>query len=484
MKRLFLITLTVAISVLVNAQNITGKWNGVLKVQGVQLRLVFNITKTTNGYSATMDSPDQGAKDIPVTTTEFKDAKLKIAIPNLALQYNATLKNNMLDGTFTQGMLSVPLKMSRKKVAKTAIERYQNPKKPYPYKSEEVIFSNKKHNISLAGTLTLPRNKKHFPTVILISGSGAQNRDEELLGHKPFLVLSDYLTRQGIAVLRFDDRGTAKSEGDFKSATSADFATDVEAAFLYLQSRKDIDKNNIGLIGHSEGGIIAPMVANNNKDIAFVILLAAPGINGLKNSLLQSRYIGKASGLSNAVLDKNEAINAKTLKLITDNNNQQKLKTDLTNLLRDMLKKYPNITAGKSQNEYIEAQLQQLTTPWLQYYLKYNPAFALEQLKCPILALNGAKDTQVPAKENIEAIKNALQKSGNKQVNIKIFPKLNHLFQECNTGLPAEYGTIKQTFSPTALQTISIWILNKSTKKEDSCCLTIPHFLSWLFKTV
>mgnify|MGYP003645058677 CR=1 FL=1 len=278
------------------AQDITGQWNGALKVQGIQLRLVFNITKTETGYSATMDSPDQGVFGIPATAASFDEGKLKVSITNANIKYEGTLGDDkIIIGVFNQGGQSFPMNLSRDEIAKLGSNRPQEPKKPFPYRSEDVIFENKQAEILLAGTLTMPEKEGTYPAVVLISGSGPQNRDAELMGHKPFLVLSDYLTKKGIAVLRFDDRGTAASTGNFASATSVDFATDVASAVQYLQSRPEIDKSKIGLIGHSEGGIIAPMVAGGSDDIDFLVLLAGTGIRGDKLLLAQQRLIGEAS---------------------------------------------------------------------------------------------------------------------------------------------------------------------------------------------
>ena len=281
MRAFSILLISLLTSISLTAQDITGQWNGALKIQGTQLRLVFNVTKTDNGVSSTMDSPDQGAKGIPTTTTSFKNSILKITIASAKIEYEGTLgQDNIVVGTFKQGGQSFPMNLSKEVIEKEKLVRPQEPIKPYPYYSEDITFENKKAGINLAGTLTLPTKDGVFPVVILISGSGPQNRDEELLGHKPFLVLSDFLTKNGIAVLRYDDRGTAFSKGDFKTATSADFATDVESAIFYLKTRKEINKKKVGLIGHSEGGLIAPMVASKSKDVSFIVLLAGTGIQG------------------------------------------------------------------------------------------------------------------------------------------------------------------------------------------------------------
>lgn len=465
MRTFSILLISLLTSISLSAQDITGQWNGALKVQGTQLRLVFNVTKTNNGVSSTMDSPDQGAKGIPTTTTNFENSILKITIANAKIEYEGTLgKDNIIVGTFKQGGQSFSMNLSKKVIEKEKLVRPQEPIKPYPYYSEDVTFENNKAGIILAGTLTLPKKDGVFPAVILISGSGPQNRDEELLGHKPFLVLSDYLTKNGIAVLRYDDRGTALSKGDFKTATSADFATDVESAITYLKTRKEINKKKIGLIGHSEGGLIAPMVASKSKDVAFIVLMAGTGIQGDQLLLLQQKLIEKASGVSDENLQKNELTNKKAFDIVNKSNSIEQLNIDLTNFIKQSLVENPNAEKpqGMSDEDFVKLQVEQIANPWMQYFIKYNPALALEKVKCPVLAINGEKDLQVPPKENLEAIKKALTKGGNKKVTTKELPNLNHLFQECKTGSPDEYATIEQTLSPTALTEILNWIKMQS----------------------
>ncbi|WP_140486584.1 alpha/beta hydrolase family protein [Flavobacterium sp. GSA192] len=458
MTKFSLVLIAILASIAVTAQDITGQWNSVLKVQGTQFRLVFNVSKTDDGYSATMDSPDQNAKGIPVTKTTFENSKIKFDIANAGIEYNGELKDDEIVGIFKQNGRGFPMNLSRKVIEKQILKRPQEPQKPYPYYSEEVTFQNNAAHINLAGTLTLPKKSGTFPAVILISGSGPQNRNEELLGHKPFLVIADYLTKNGIAVLRCDDRGVGQSKGNFKTATSADFATDVESAVAYLKTRKEINK--IGLIGHSEGGLIAPMVANKSTDVAFIVLLAAPGIQGDQILLLQQKLIGKASGISENDLQKNELISRKTYAIVNKSNSLEQLNTDLSNYLKTVLKDNPKNEkpTAMSDDEFVKLQVSQIATPWMHYFITYNPAPALEKIKCPVLALNGEKDLQVPANENIEAIKKALAKAGNTNVTTKIFPNLNHLFQESKTGVPTEYATIEQTFSPLVLDEITKWI--------------------------
>lgn len=454
MKKAVLILFIILTGLSINAQDISGKWSGILKVQGIQLRLVFNITKTDKGYSSTMDSPDQGAKGIPVTSTNYDDSTLRLEVVNAGVQYEGTLnKENAFVGTFKQGGFSLPLVLTQNEIEKEKIVRPQEPTKPYPYYSEEVKFKNTKDKIELAGTLTLPEKDGKYPAVILISGSGPQNRNEELLGHKPFLVLSDYLTKKGIAVLRFDDRGTAKSTGDFKSATTFDFATDVEYAIKYLQSRKEINKNKIGLIGHSEGGVIAPIVASKNKEIDFIVLMAGSALRGDKLLLLQKSKIETKMGINKLAVYKSQQIFKGAYDIVL---NTKLKKEALSDSLSDyFISKFGKALAENQKN----ALINQLTSIWMVNFIRLDPKVYLEKVSCPVLAINGSKDLQVPSIENLKIIENIFSKKTQVKATIKELENLNHLFQECDTGLPGEYGEIEQTISPTALEEISNWIL-------------------------
>jgi len=445
-------------------QDINGQWNGLLKVQGTQLRIVFNILKADVGYTATMDSPDQGAKGIKVSSVTFKNPVLKLEVAMAGISYEGTIQpDNRIVGEFRQGTFSCPLILTREVQPKVETVRPQEPQLPYPYYTEEVKFENVKSNILLAGTLSLPKKEGKFPAVILISGSGPQNRNEELMGHKPFLVLADYLTKNGIAVLRYDDRGTAESTGDFSKANTMDLASDVKAAINYLVSRKEIDSKNIGLIGHSEGGIIAPMVAAECKDVHFIVLMAGTGISGSKLLLLQQELIGRSMGFSEEKLLRTKTINSGAFDLVVQSADTTILKRNLYDYLLQCIKDTPasDKSAGVTDEDVANQQIAQLTSPWFRFFLKYNPATVLKKVKCPVLALNGSKDLQVPPRENLSAIKSGLENGGNKNITVREFPNLNHLFQECKTGAPSEYGEIQQTISPQVMNEISNWILRQ-----------------------
>jgi fermentation-respiration switch protein FrsA (DUF1100 family) len=452
MKRLILLILIGLTSLHSWGRDIAGDWNGILKAPNIQLRLVLHIKSTEAGYSATMDSPDQGANGIPVTSVSCEDNVLKFAIAALGVEYEGTLGDDgNIAGTFNQMGTSLPLNLVR-------LVRPQEPAKPYPYYEEEVSFENKDDSVTLAGTLTLPQKNGVFPAVVLISGSGDHNRNEEIMGHKPFLVIADYLTRNGIAVLRFDDRGTAVSTGNFATATTYDFSKDAEAAVRYLQSRKEIHKKKIGLIGHSEGGSVAPMVAARNKDVAFIVLLAGPGVRGDQILLMQQELIAKASGISESDRNLGKKINEAVYQRVLQATDTEQLKTDLTDFLKQAIQDVPDAYKAMYNDNFIAASVKRMTSPWMQYFIKYDPATTLEKVKCPVLAINGEKDLQVPAKVNLETIATALTKGGNKHFTTKEIPGLNHLFQECDTGAPAEYIAIEQTFSPVALDEILRWI--------------------------
>ncbi len=452
---LFLSTLTFA----VHAQNIIGDWKGVLKIGETELPLILHIAEKDNGLSATFDSPAQGAKNIPLTEMSMDENKIVFSKQEMKMSYEGELKNDEIVGSFKQGGLDLPLVFNRLKKDEPASKpKPQEPKLPYPYFSEDVLFTNKKENMKLAGTLTLPKKEGLFPVVILISGSGPQNRNEELLGHKPFLVLSDYLTRNGYAVLRYDDRGVAKSEGDFSKATSADLAADVSAAIEYCQSRKEINKVKIGLLGHSEGGMIAPMVAATNKNVAFVIMMAGPGIPINELMLLQVAGVMRTMDATDTEIAEQLVMNKNMYDIIlnnTDDNIAKKKLGDYFDAKSDKQNE-EGLIKNADQEKMKQQQIAALTSPWMLYFLRYNPTANLQKLTCPVLALNGEKDIQVTPKENLAGIKKALQK--NKQATVQEIKGVNHLFQNADTGAISEYAEIEQTMSPIVLKTIVDWL--------------------------
>ena len=444
------------------SQDISGDWSGIAKKGSKEITFVFKLKLESSTYSSTMSVPTFRVSGIKPTTTTFANGKLIIDGSNVGMKYEGTFnsKTNQFEGTYKEGGVELLLNLKKGSIKIAEAKRPQEPLKPYPYYEEEVVFKNTEANISLAGTLTLPSKNGKFPVVILISGSGPQDRDETFMGHKPFLVLSDYLTKQGVGVLRFDDRGQGESTGDFGNATTEDFSKDVLSAISYLKTRKEVDVKNIGLVGHSEGGIIAPLVANNSKDVAFMVLLASTGIPGEELSVIQSRTLRQFPVKDEIAYEKNTR---KAIAIVTSSKSDLEIKNELTthynNFIRPILTSL-NVPEDKI-NLFIEGQLKTSLKPWSRYFLQYNPADEIEKLKIPVLSLNGSKDTQVNAKMNQDGIRNALIKGGNKDYKIVELENLNHFFQECKTGRMDEYRKIEQTFSPKALKEISSWILKK-----------------------
>jgi pimeloyl-ACP methyl ester carboxylesterase len=444
-------------------QLLTGSWQGTLTVPGGSLRIVFNFTpKAEGGYTATLDSPDQGAFGIAADSVIVQDTLVRVSIRSIGGELNGVrlAGADSISGTWSQGGMQLPLvlKHSSKEVEKP--KRPQEPKKPYPYRDEEVTFTNPQAGITLAGTLTLPASGGPFPAAVLITGSGPEDRDEAVFGHRPFLVLADYLTRQGIAVLRYDDRGVGKSTGNFATATSTDFASDAKAAVSYLETRKEVRRDKIGLIGHSEGGIIAPMVAAESKDVAFIVMMAGTGVPGDQVILEQAALIAKAMGTSEKEVQEARAINRKAFDIIESGKDSATVASEL----RTLLLSAADTSAQKNPQTAeaaINAQIKQLTSPWFRYFLTYDPRPALRKVQCPVLAIDGEKDLQVSPKQNLPEIEAALREGGNKDFTVRELPGLNHLFQTAKKGTPDEYAKIEETISPTALKLIGDWILER-----------------------
>ena len=463
-RALHIITITSLLAIAVGAQTSTqsptveGFWQGALEAGGVKLRLVIKISrKPDQTWTGTLDSVDQGAKDIPLTMVTFQDGKLHVEMKTIGASYDGTLASdgNELSGEFNQGA-KLPLDFKRMAHADDAVlKRPQTPVKPYPYAEQDVSYQNTQDKITLAGTLTTPRGTGPFPAVVLITGSGAQDRNEMLLGHQPFLVLADYLTRRGIAVLRLDDRGVGGTSKGTPNDTSQNYVSDVLAGVAFLKTRKEINPKQIGLIGHSEGGMIAPMAAARSTDIAFIVLMAGPGIPG-------DELLAKQTGLISAAECENqaqevEAANARRFAIVKEEKDpaiaRQKLDADRAKSEERARKKL------ESQIAAAKAQADVLLSPWFRFFLSYDPRPTLAKVKVPVLAMNGEVDVQVPAKADLAAIGQALKEAGNRDYKIVLLPKLNHLFQTSTTGAPSEYGSIEETIAPIALQTMGDWIV-------------------------
>lgn len=464
------------------AHPLEGAWTGILSPGGMNLRIVFHIVQKNGKLSATMDSPDQGVKGIPVSRLSLVSDILELEVSSVKGLYSGKISTNgmKVEGVWKQSGAEFILNLERQdpnaantqsdiQLIKTQpVQRPQEPRPPFSYISHEVVFKNTKAGISLAGTLTIPAGKGPFPGAVLVSGSGPQNRNEEILGHKPFLVIADFLARHGVATLRYDDRGVGASRGKFAEATTFDFADDAEAAVEFLASRDEILKDGIGIIGHSEGGLIAPIVAANNSKVNFIILLAGPGIRGDQLLALQNAAIGRASGMTEDSISKAWEMNTKLYAIAIRNEEAAALERAIVDEI--VRSQDPDGKADAAQRKTLEAQGRQvagqLLDPWMRFLLALDPAPYLEKTSVPVLALNGSLDLQVPADENLAAIQKALITGGNQNVTIIKLDGLNHLFQHSKTGLPSEYGLIEETFASNVLDIILDWIIRLFSVKQ------------------
>lgn len=450
-----------------------GQWAGGIEVPGagVTLRLRFHVSEADGGgLEAVMISVDQGNARVPVETVEVDGRGVAMGIPALAVSFEGVLSDDRaaIDGTFTQAGQALPLVLERstEAEAEAAARRPQDPDEPLPYHAEDVSYPNSSEGHSLAGTFTRPPGDGPFPVVLLISGSGPQDRNEALLGHRPFLVLSDHLTRSGLAVLRFDDRGVGESGGDFASATSADFASDVLAGVAYLKTRSDVDASKIGLAGHSEGGLIAPMAAVRSSDVAFVVLMAGPGVAGERILYEQGALIGRAGGASEETIAKNLERQRAIFDVLRSEPDTAAAARRIEALVLAGLEEATEeerSQAGVNENTSLEqvatAQTAQVNSPWFRYFLFHDPAPVLERVTVPVLAVNGEKDLQVPYEENLREIEAALKRGGNDRYEVHALPDHNHLFQRAETGAPSEYQQIDETWSVESMELIAQWIL-------------------------
>ncbi|TVP60378.1 MAG: alpha/beta fold hydrolase [Gemmatimonadales bacterium] len=444
-----------------------GSWQGSLAVgPGIELPLVVHLTPGDEGdWTATLDSPAQGAVGIPVSSVAWDDGLLRLEISAIGATYEGRLDaEGRLEGTFQQGGTSFPLTLERTEDPGALLPRPQHPEPPFPYREVDVRFPNAEAGIHLAGTLTLPDGDGPWPAVVMVTGSGPQDRDETLLGHKPFLVIADHLTRAGIAVLRYDDRGVAESEGDFAAGTTLDFAGDAAAAVDFLLDHAEVDPARIGIVGHSEGGLIAPIVAADN-DVAFVVLLAGTGVDGGAILLQQAEAISRTMGVSDEgvaqILDFQRAMQA----ILRAEEDPDARRDALEALLRDMIESMDpqeRVEQGIQRDEdWVQMQLATGASPWFREFVLLDPRPYLEQLDVPVLGLFAQLDLQVLPEPNRAAMAEALDRAPADDVTLIVLPGLNHLFQTAETGAPSEYALIEETFAPIALDTIRDWILER-----------------------
>ncbi|HYI47631.1 MAG TPA: alpha/beta hydrolase [Allosphingosinicella sp.] len=433
-----------------------GSWETRIQRNGAELRLILRVATNALGTIAMFDSPDMMANGLAVTGLAREGQAVRFSVPagDSSFQGNLSADGARMSGRWSRSGYpdSEVIFVRRAAGVAAAPRRPQEPRPPFPYRSEEVRIPNPRApGVTLAGTLTLPAGDGPFPAAILISGSGAQDRDETLMGHKPFAVLADHLTRAGIAVLRYDDRGTARSTGRFQDATSADFATDAAAAYGYMRTRTEIDRNAIGYIGHSEGAMIGPLAAADSPGAAFMVLLAGPGTRTSELIEAQRRALGQMMGMSAAELDRAGRLQARLMAIAAGDLSQAEAEAAMRAALSDGALAGIGIVPAQR-----DAMIQRMRDPWFRWFLRYDPAPALRALRMPVLALNGALDRQVLPAANLAGIRAAT--AGNRDVTVTELPGLNHLFQTARTGGLGEYAEIEETMAPVVLETVSAWI--------------------------
>lgn len=444
---------TIFISILainVFAQSPAGSWEGTLEVGANKLRLVFHFDKDANGNTVcSMDSPDQGARGIPADANISNNGEITVSIPALGVTYEATMKNGVITGVFKQSGYGFDLTLHP---GESELRRPQNPQPPYPYTTEEVTFTNPDGNAVLHGTLTLPEGFKAggaTPVVLMVTGSGQQNRDEEVFGHKPFMVIADYLARNGIASLRYDDRGVGKSTGDAADATTLDNMKDALAGLEFL--RKDGRFGKTGILGHSEGGTIAFMIGGRHREaVDFIVSMAGSAVRGDMLLVEQNRQTLSASGVPQAMCDDYCRLLAAAFAYRIKNGTPEKAATTVDSLASATKAVLP---AEAKQNV---AKVLETSAPWLDFFMAYDPHEDITRIECPVMALNGSRDTQVSAAMNLGALRKALP--ANAKTTIREYDGLNHLFQHCTTGSVNEYSRIEETFSPEVMHDIAVWI--------------------------
>ena len=441
---------------------VEGLWQGAAETHGMRLRFQLHVSHDPEGQLiAALDSLDQGVSGLPANHVTLKDPAFHFEIPSLAGVYEGTLNaaKNAMTGKWSQTSAdNLPLDLKRSDQT-LELRRPQTPAKPFPYIEEQVTFAGPGTGVTLAGTLTLPKGPGPFPGVLLVAGSGPQDRDASIANHRPFLLLADALTRKGMAVLRYDKRGIGQSSGNLDAATTMDLAADAQAALAFLKSRKEIDASCLGVLGHSEGAMIAPYLAGHTKDVAWLVLLAAPATNGDQTLLNQSELIGRAGGLNDDQLDASLGFDKEAYDLVRKEKDPSALSQKLMALIKEtgLDSALPPVA--------LETQLRMLTSPWFRFFLDYDPLPNLTLVKCPVLALYGLKDLQVSPKVNVPLLQKALQEAGNTQADVRELPELNHLFQHAYTGTPAEYSAIEETFSPEALALLAVWAAGRANPK-------------------
>ena len=473
MKNLLFSLFLLSITIVSIGQQPVQDWMGVLNAGGqkiqLKLHLVQNADKT---FSSNWDVPAQKAKGIPSSKTELSGNQLSIEIKMIGASYTGTLNTtgDKIEGSWGQSGMNFPLNMEplNEGLVETIIAKPQTPKPPFNYLVKDFVYEGVSTRLSYGATLTYPADNAKHSLIILITGSGRQDRDETIFDHKPFAVIADYLTKKGFAVLRVDDRGAGKSTGDFANSTTADFALDVEEHIRYAKTLPFIDTTKIGLLGHSEGGLIAPMVAARNKSVAFIILMAGPGIEINELMAVQNEMVLKSAGISQSAIDAYIPLYKQLMKTIIRIDNKEEAILKSKGIVKEwfhktdqnLVKLTTNMSTEADIDKFATTMAETLSTNWWKYFAAYNPQPVLQKVKCPVLAMNGSADIQVPAELSLKGMEAALKKGGNKQYVTKQFEGLNHLFQKCTKCTVTEYGELTTTIEEDVLDTIGNWLTN------------------------
>ena len=443
---------------------LAGHFEGAILILGTELAIQVEFQAGDQGLAATIDIPQQGAAGLALANVRFDPPTVHFELPagpGVAI-FDGELRGEEIAGKFLQAGMAGEFRLARR--AASALP--QAAPEPLPYREEEVTFVTA--DGTFAGTLTLPPGPGRHPAVVLLTGSGAQNRDEELFGFKPFRLIADHLTRNGITVLRYDDRGIGGTTASAAQATSAEFASDALAAVAYLKARPEIDAQRVGLLGHSEGGLVGPLAATRSRDVALLVLISGPGVPGEQILLEQAAAIGRAQGANAADLEREAGFQRRAFAAVRSGSDPVTIRAEVSSLAREQLARLPEeqrqAIGGSDQvvETAIEAQVRMLQSPWFRFFLDYDPAPTLEKVRCPVLALFGEKDLQVPAETNRKAVAEALARGGNADVTTMILPGANHLFQAAALGTPNEYAALKKEFVPGFLETISRWIRSRT----------------------
>lgn len=449
-------------------RSLKGSWQGALPAGGKEIRVVMHLKEQDGELLGTMDSPDQKITAIPCDSATIRNDSFFVIVMQGQARFQGRISSDTsIEGTWIQGV-RIPLTL-RKTDTPAGVHRTQTPKPPFPYRSEDLLFYNADKSIRYGATLTAPTSSKAAPAVLLISGSGPQNRDEELFGHKPFAVIADYLTRKGYAVLRVDDRGVGLTSGNRTKATTMDFAVDADVAVDYLKTRKEVDKNKIGLIGHSEGGMIAEVVAARRKDIAFVILMAAPGVPVPQLMEEQQAAMLRTMGIKDSVVDLYRPIYTQLSQIALKSKDTTEAMSEGMKVLHEWHTQHPGAAAAmgiigyQGERNHVAGFINTLQEPWFNTFFRFDPQPYLAQFNCKVLAVNGEKDVQVVSKQNLDGIRKSLAKSKAQPADAVELLGLNHLFQTCQRCNAMEYSVLEETIAPLLLQTIGNW-MDKNVK--------------------